>query len=388
MGAAPCCNAGCSADAPRQGGPPLEHEARMHDFSADWFQDDSAASPRTAIRNANNDGKGEWGHDVINPAAQIKCQILQDAAPESGAEDVPLKQPEPIPIISAADTPPRAFTRKELVDIARENYTWRSNFKVAESIFVTHAECTAGLKTLEAAEDPSVTFSCMFTGDALLYYAKLDSNTPLCALNFGNGDDVGGGYKTGATAQEEDLCRQIPNLFPSLLHAQRAGFYPFGPVTCSTRAEPAKYSDVIYTPDLTVARAGIHGEYKAFCDKEWANCSLVTAAAPNINFSNDVYDLDLMYNTVRSIFLAPLLRGCQQPQSQRPVLILGAWGCGAFGCRPLDISNLFVRALQKDGLGRFYREVHFAIPPGRNADMFKETFRKHGLAFRELGGRA
>lgn len=33
-------------------------------------------------------------------------------------------------------------------------------------------------------------------------------------------------------------------------------------------------------------------------------------------------------------------------------LILGAWGCGAFGGNPVQIANLFVKALLEDGLGQ------------------------------------
>ena len=32
---------------------------------------------------------------------------------------------------------------------------------------------------------------------------------------------------------------------------------------------------------------------------------LCTAEAPNINFAKEVYDLDLMANTIRAIFLVP-----------------------------------------------------------------------------------
>ena len=208
----------------------------------------------------------------------------------------------------------------------------------------------------------------------------------VCALNFANGVRVGGGYKTGAVAQEEDLCRRLPSLYSSLLQAERQGLYPFGPGTCASRREPRRYSDVLYTPDLVVARTGQEGGFALLPPSEQASGALVTAAAPNVNFAKELYDLDLMYDTVRTAFLAPRLA-----QPETTTLVLGAWGCGAFGGNPHEISELFARALLSEDLRRLYREVHFAIPTYAagdvNARVFKETLLRNGIELRETPAR-
>lgn len=63
-------------------------------------------------------------------------------------------------------------------------------------------------------------------------------------------------------------------------------------------------------------------------------------------------------------------------------LILGAWGCGAFGCNPQHVSDLFARAVVNEGLGNLYKEIHFAIPADANGTAFRETFAK--VPFKEL----
>jgi len=105
----------------------------------------------------------------------------------------------------------------------------------------------------------------------------------------------------------------------------------------------------------------------------------VTAAAPNVNFAREVYDLRLMANTVRTIFMAPKI---SRPRIN--TLILGAWGCGAFGGNPHEISDLFATAIAEEGLGHIYQEVHFAIPADKNGVVFRETFRSK-VPFQEIG---
>lgn len=287
---------------------------------------------------------------------------------------------------SDASTKTANERRKKRIEIAESNYAMRRMWAVPLTVLVPFSDCErARAQVARRGRGAAVTFSALSTADALLHFAKLPGGERqrVCALNFANGVRVGGGYKTGASAQEEDLCRRLPNLYTTLNNAKRDGFYPFGPSTCSSRDKPAAYSDVLFTPGLVVARLGEDADYRMLPPKMQAkNVAVVTAAAPNVNFAKEVYDLELMYRTVEAVFIAPLLA-----QPETCVLILGAWGCGAFGGNPTDISNLFAKALTSDILGQLYEEVHFAIPSAeadRNADVFRETLRRHRIAFEEL----
>merc|ERR1712187_497051 len=216
----------------------------------------------------------------------------------------------------------------------------------------------------------------------MLYFAS-KRGAVVCGLNFANGEKEGGGYKHGATAQEEDLCRRIPTLYTSLYNAARDGCYPFGPATCTSPDRPAKYSDVLYTGHLTVARAGEEDGYQLLPKEEQRKVSLVAAAAPNIKFKDEINDTNLIYRTIRSIFIAP-----KMAEPEVNTLILGAWGCGAFGGDPRVISELFGKALFQENLGQLYREVHIAIPKTSPHDVnygtFLDYFKRCDPALREI----
>lgn len=266
--------------------------------------------------------------------------------------------------------------KKVLQQVAENNYTLRKKWKVPRTIAITSDRC-ASTQVPGKGRDPIISFSTLSTGDAILAMSK-NPQRRICALNFANGEQVGGGYKTGATAQEEDLCRRIPTLYTTLLNASKAGLYPFGPCTLVSIASPGKYSDVLVTRGLVVARGSVEQGYALLGRNEEATVALVTAAAPNINFAKEVSNPELMYKTIKAIFVAPRIE-----DSGLNTLILGAWGCGAFGGNPKEISELFARAL-KENLGRLYDEIHFAIPEGRNAESFRKTLQQHNLNFTPL----
>lgn len=270
-----------------------------------------------------------------------------------------------------------ALIKRLLKQVAESNYLLRNKWGHPPRTISVSAERCRTNRVRGKGRDPEVSFSLLDTADACCQLAR-DSRRRICALNFANGEHVGGGYKNGATAQEEDLCRRIPSLYTTLNNAKRDGLYPFGPCTCSNPRSPAKYSEVLYTKGLVIARASEADGFALLGSGAQVTVSLVTAAAPNVNFAKEVYDLDLMYETVKSIFIAPVL---EEPAIN--TLVLGAWGCGAFGGDPVQISDLFTRAIT-DGLGRLYSEVHFAIPEGRNADVFKGTLERTGIKVSEL----
>jgi len=230
-----------------------------------------------------------------------------------------------------------------------------------------------------------LTISTMTTAEACQHFAQ-DRRNVVCALNFANGITCGGGYKTGATAQEEDLCRQCPTLYSTLYNATKEGLYPFGPSTCQSPSNPEKYSDVLYTSGLAIARGGMEEGYPLLLEDKQVTVSMVAAAAPNIRFAKEVSEPDLIYNTVKTIFVAPRLT-----ETEVNTLILGAWGCGAFGGDPKQIAELFVRALISDNFGKMYKEIHFAIPKlsptDVNYEAFAQVFREFSLKFEDLDQR-
>lgn len=123
--------------------------------------------------------------------------------------------------------------------------------------------------------------------------------------------------------------------------------------------------------------------YPLLAEAEEVTVSMVAAAAPNIRFARELSDKDLIYNTVQSIFVAPRLT---QPEVN--TLILGAWGCGAFGGDPNEIATLFVRALISDSFGELYQNIHFAIPKlaptDNNYDVFFKVLRDFELSVTDL----
>eukprot|EP00405_Crypthecodinium_cohnii_P024629 CAMPEP_0206487064 /NCGR_PEP_ID=MMETSP0324_2-20121206/41392_1 /ASSEMBLY_ACC=CAM_ASM_000836 /TAXON_ID=2866 /ORGANISM="Crypthecodinium cohnii, Strain Seligo" /LENGTH=422 /DNA_ID=CAMNT_0053965421 /DNA_START=74 /DNA_END=1342 /DNA_ORIENTATION=- len=277
--------------------------------------------------------------------------------------------------------------RKFRAEIAEQNYTMRRRFPLPDTLPVTWTESVNWLSKADLATQPrpQISFSGLSTADALLMfchqYPESRSTGKVCGLNFANGTNVGGGYKSGALAQEEDLCRRMPNLYSSLYNAKQAGLYPFGPSTFESKENPGKYCDALFTPNLVIAR---HHEEKGFELLDQQNqkaVSLVTAAAPNINFADEVKDLELMYNTVQTILAAPRIH---EPSTE--VLVLGAWGCGAFGGNATEICDLFVRAIQ-NGLGNGLKHIHFAIPRGdkdQNAEVFRRCFQSQGFKIVEM----
>lgn len=287
-------------------------------------------------------------------------------------------------LAKAKATKERNYIKSVLKEVAENNYALRHQWPVPRTVPVSLEQCQRSRVT-GMGPDPEVSFSSMTTADALLFYARSDPSRKVVGLNFANGQKVGGGYKNGAVAQEEDLCRRMPTLYTSLNNALRDGQYPFGPCTCRDPKTPAKYSDVLWTPDVVVARSHEDSGFSVLPVREQAAVALVAAAAPNIKFAEppEHYSKELMLNTIKAVLIAPKMM-----LPDVTTIVLGAWGCGAFGGDPNDVAEIFCKALSHERLGRLYKEVHFAIPTfgneDRNAEIFRQVFRKMNVKFKEV----
>eukprot|EP01043_Picozoa_sp_COSAG02_P062164 COSAG02_NODE_8509_length_2543_cov_2.043372_1_plen_337_part_00 len=168
------------------------------------------------------------------------------------------------------------------------------------------------------------------------------------ALNFANAEVPGGGYRRGSRAQEEDLCRLLPQLYPSLLGARDTGAYPLPPDSALlTRGVMAVRQLGSYEPcaclgDLTVVTAAM---------------PVVRYGEPSGGWLSENGWSKTVRLRVRAVLHAAALSG-------HPNLVLGAFGCGAFGNPAEPVAAIFREQLQSaEFRGRFQRVVFAIIDP-------------------------
>lgn len=191
---------------------------------------------------------------------------------------------------------------------------------------------------------------CIALSDTLTAALALGEDT--CALNFANDRTPGGGYRRGARAQEEDLCRLMPQLYRSL---KDSGLYPI-------HADTA-----LVTPGCEAVRHP--GSYK-LCDNNSSlgRCTIITAAAPcgvadPSWFGNPKASIGTPWAREMTIRIRAGLNAALH--SGHSNVVLGAFGCGAFGNPPVPTAAIFREVLEcSEFRGHFERVVFAIIDPG------------------------
>ncbi len=177
------------------------------------------------------------------------------------------------------------------------------------------------------------------------------------ALNFANGIHPGGGFLTGARAQEETLCRS------SALYATLVG----DPMYEAHRQRPLPDSTdwAIYSPDVPVFRT----DDGRTLPRPWL-LSFITCAAPYAPTVGQPRSANLLRQRIHRVLTIARAYGHE-------TLVLGAWGCGAFGNDPVRTARDFRAALEGPFDGAF-SEVVFAIadwsPERRRLGPFRDVF--------------
>ena len=162
--------------------------------------------------------------------------------------------------------------------------------------------------------------------------AKGYEGKKVAVLNFANNHSVGGA-PFSAGAQEESLCR-CSTLF-ACLEAMRSEFYNKH-IDQYMRREINHMGndDLIYTPGVVVFKTDERTEPiypKMMPRKDWYKVDVITSAAPELWHGNP---MPANYEEVISSRIKKILDVAAKENVQ--VLILGAWGCGAFK-NPTDV---------------------------------------------------
>ena len=218
-------------------------------------------------------------------------------------------------------------TQKQVFISEKSAVNITSQFKTDKAKVVV-----SGKRSLEAAEE----------------YAK--QGKKVCVLNFASATNPGGGVVNGSSAQEECLCR-CTTLYPCLNNdALWEAFYAPHRKT----ANPLYNNDCIYTPGVRVFKSDANFP-EPLVQKDWWNVNVLTCAAPNLRErpSNAMNphagdkaakitsaELEkLLMARIRRIFEIAVANGNE-------VLILGAFGCGAFRNPPEIVASVFNKVMQ------------------------------------------
>lgn len=177
------------------------------------------------------------------------------------------------------------------------------------------------------------------------------------ALNFANGLSPGGGFLAGARAQEEVLCRS------SALYLTLEGDDMYS--AHEKRELPDSSDWAIVSPDVPVFRLDDGSEI----DHPWT-LSFITCAAPYAPSVGQPRSGDLLEKRICRVLQISAASGYS-------ALVLGAWGCGAFGNDPWRTARDFRQALEGEFSGAF-SDVVFAVadwsPERRFLGPFRDVF--------------
>lgn len=149
-------------------------------------------------------------------------------------------------------------------------------------------------------------------------------------LNFASAKHPGGGYRSGAQAQEESLARSSA-LVATLSTVPE--FYAF-----HQRQRDPRYSHrVVHSPAVPVFR----DDSGALLERPY-QVGFLTAAAPNAGAITDPVHLAEVPRLLRERAAAVLAVAHQHGYRR---LVLGAWGCGVFRNDPAVVADAFAVAL-------------------------------------------
>jgi uncharacterized protein (TIGR02452 family) len=238
------------------------------------------------------------------------------------------------------------MNKKQLTNIAKENLLLVE--KLSLPIPVTKKICydQPSIKECRITDSSTtVAFLDMKTDDCAIFLSKHGYNN-IVALNHASAHSHGGGYIKGAKAQEEDLCRVMPELYPSLTKIS----YPY------------ESDAVLITNYVTIMRNNTNYEFLE--EKDYVTIGMVSAAAQDLK--NEKYDGDRIMRTLQNLYCSV---AHHLPNTE--TLILGAWGCGVYGNDPWTISRAMNYVNKR--YGGYFKHIVFSIPGGPNLEEFKKN---------------
>lgn len=326
----------------------------------------------TSIRNnslANFEDLSIYCVALLHPSMRYSNIDKRDESTDKKLEDKLLK--DMIRTLNIA-------TAKDTLDVIEKGYYLKDGKKIflpnQDDFLNVHYDQVTVLspETLSSiANDDDDFFAESFCGSKSCSFYLIDADSFEVAssfshglvMNFANAKHPGGGFLSGASAQEESLCR-CSTLYKSLSSKKASEMYTYN----SCNKLPG-YSDyMLLTKDVCVFK----DRYDNYLDSPFLT-SVMTIPAPNAKGCARELSDEEQYSLIKQR-LTYFLFACARYGYRD--LVLGAWGCGAFGNDPRLIARCFYELFfTENKFEEFFDNVAFAVlGGGENYNAFLDTF--------------
>lgn len=239
------------------------------------------------------------------------------------------------------------FTRKQLREIFDQTRKISNeNLRLAtEELkkWFTGVYTEEQLESVFIATSPRLPLvSLVHAGTVETGYKLIEEKRSTAILNFADAITPGGLVLAGASTQEENICR-CSNLYESLTIPYCYDNYYI---------PNAKLNDDIYTDNIIYS----HNVTFFRDDKDYhiispRSMDVITCPAPSREL-DDATALEIYTKRIEQIVLVAIKNSISN-------LVLGAWGCGAFGQNPYLVAKAFAETLNKYGYR--FNKIVFAI---------------------------
>lgn len=203
----------------------------------------------------------------------------------------------------------------------------------------------------------------------------------VCVHNFASASNPGGGVVHGAGAQEECLCRCSGLYFCLNVSEMWDGFY----MPHRGEQNPLHNDDIIYTSGITVFKSDT-AQPVLMPEAEWYDVNVITCAAPNLRQNpSNIYNngdgnaaVEISEDKLLNLHEKRLARlldvACME---ENEVVILGAFGCGAFRNNPEVVAGAAKNVVEQYRYA--FKTIEFAVyctpRDSRNYEIFDKIVR-------------
>ena len=272
---------------------------------------------------------------------------------------------------------------EDTVDLVQ--HTKRLQDAVAASLrsqkFIAESDLVPDGRLIRRFETPAqIIVSKKRTFEAVSAYTG--KGDKLCVLNFASATNPGGGVMNGSSAQEESLCRVSTLYFTLDTDENRERFY--NPHRISR--DPIHNGDILYTPDIVVFKTDTSTP-EQMPESDWFNCDVITCAAPNLRENpvsryNSGEGSERLLLSDEELFRVHIKRDRKifdaAVQNKVDVLVMGAFGCGAFRNSPVVVADVMLTLAKEYEYA--FKTIEFAVycPPfdDTNYRIFAERVKK------------